>query len=324
MDWPAAVAGGSVADGVGAADARASSAANVVKEGTYNEKQAAASAAGSAGQNQGNDLLARSIESLAQYNSLAAKIRQRVELFDQQLVGTGSYFQGPVDSYLLRWELKLRVADQVSSLQQVCDGRTLWIQRQLTDKSTLERVDIKRLRAAQQNGNPSAAQPESAGTSGAPAAAPTLGSGGLSRLLRHMERSFRFTSIQPVQLGKTPMHALQGEWHPDHLIRWLPNQRAAIEAGKPADTSKLLEHLPDHVVVFLGRDDLFPYRIEYRRKSPSLVGKALGKTDEFRTLLVMEFFDVQFNPALEKSLFTFEPGDTKYVDKTQEYLKDER
>jgi hypothetical protein len=308
--------------------AHATGATSVSPQSGSTQPSPAAGGTAVANQNQGNALLAQSMASLAQYNSLAAKIRQRVELFDQQLVGTGSYCQGPVESHLLRWELKIRVGDQVTSLLQVCDGRSLWIHRQSSDKAMLEHVDMTRLRDAKRNAKVEGARQDGTATpdtvTPGTLAAPSLGSGGLSRLLMHLDRSFRFTSVQPVQLGRTPMRALRGEWEPGYLTRWLPKQRAAIEAGTPADTSKLMDHLPDHVVVFLGRDDLFPYRIEYRRKSPTLVGRALGKTDEFRTLLVMEFFDVQFNPPLEKSLFVFEPGDATKIDKTEEYLKDER
>lgn len=302
--------------------ARAVSGKNIAPPSGY--AQPAPSASGTIATNPapGNALLAQSIASLTQYNSLAAKIRQRVELFDQQLVGTGSYFQGPVESHLLHWELKIRVGEQVTSLQQVCDGRTLWMHRQIGEKVLLEKVDFARSRDGGKREGQGAGKREPASTNDS-AATPSL-DGGLTRLLKHLNRSFRFTSVQPMQLGNVPMHAVRGEWQTDYLIRWLPKQQAAIEAGKPVDTGKLADHLPDHAIVFLGRDDLFPYRIEYRRKTPTLVGKALGKTDEFRTVLVMEFFDVQFNPPLEKSLFTFEPGNLKASDKTDVYLKDER
>jgi hypothetical protein len=114
------------------------------------------------------------------------------------------------------------------------------------------------------------------------------------------------------------VHALRGQWKAEHLARWLPDQRARIEEGKPALLDKLPPALPDHVVLLLGRDDLFPYRIEYRRTATEAT--EAGETDPI--LVAIDLYDVRFDQPLDERLFEFEPGPMPWTDETDRYLRE--
>jgi hypothetical protein len=144
--------------------------------------------------------------------------------------------------------------------------------------------------------------------------------GGLPKLLGALERDFDFSAPQYGRWGKHrhTVWRLQGTWKREHLLRLLPAQQAAIRNGTAPDLTKLPEHLPDQVVLILGFDDLFPYRIEYRRSQPA---------DDEQTppvsivLLGIEFYNVQFNLTFGRTQFIYEPGEVQFTDVTDSFLQ---
>jgi len=251
-------------------------------------------------------VLQSAIRTLESRPTIKAEIRHHVNLFDKPLYGFGSYQeQRYLGKQFSRMELVIQLTGQTSSLLQVCDGRFLWTYRRLGDEPKLTRVDVDRV--MEHLGKARAAA--DTGQSMLP------GLGGLSQVLRGLNRSFDFTSAEPGQLGKEqrPVWRLVGRWKPERLIEMLPDGKKAVRNGRP-DASKLPAHVPDRVVLMLGQTDEFPYRIEYRRKGP----------EQDRALVTMQFYEVH-SPALSEAdhnrAFTYNPGDLEYSDRTQSLLK---
>jgi len=98
---------------------------------------------------QGQALARRAIAAVESQRSVYLQIRQRISMFGQQLVGTGFYqqFDEP-DRPRRRLDLKVKIADQTTSMQQVCNGRFLYIRREFGESSQLGRVDLRRIREA--------------------------------------------------------------------------------------------------------------------------------------------------------------------------------
>src|SRR3569833_777193 len=90
----------------------------------------------------GEVMLVQAIDRIERYPSITAKIRQQAEMFGMRMIGTGIYLQGPAASQCMRLEMKLQVEDEVTSLQQICDGTNLWILRRLGQQATLGRVEV--------------------------------------------------------------------------------------------------------------------------------------------------------------------------------------
>jgi hypothetical protein len=226
--------------------------------------------------------------------------------------GRGAGDEGSWDRLLIRLELRIQIGDQQSSLLQILSpptpaGHYLWTYCKLPDEERLSRVDLVRAARALDKAQPT----PGLGTEGM-----LSGLGGLPRLLRGLQAAFDFSSAEQGHFGRLPVWRLQGQWKPDRLAKILPDQKAAIEAGRPPDLVKLPEHLPDRVVLMLGQDDLFPYRIEYRRGIPL---KAGGR-DDSRALVTMELFDVKLNVPIDRNRFIYNRGTTDFSDQTESFI----
>ena len=300
--------------------------------------------ADSAPRPQAQEILQAAVRTLESRDCVSARILQQVDLFDKQLVGSGVYLQqrvgtdqwlpvqeappfaplagrgtqrvpggeGSWDRLLIRLELRIQIGDQQSSLLQILSpptpaGHYLWTYYKLPDEERLSRVDLVRAAQALDKAQPT----PGLGTEGM-----LGGLGGLPRLLRGLQAAFDFSSAEQGHIGRLPVWRLQGQWRPERLAKILPDQKAAIEAGKPPDLVKLPEHLPDRVVLMLGQDDLFPYRIEYRRGIPE---KAGGR-DDSRALVTMELFDVKLNVPIDRNRFIYNRGTTDFSDQTESFI----
>lgn len=257
-------------------------------------------------------LLRQALRTIEGCQSISARIVQEANLFDQHLVGSGIYLeQRSGGGYLMRMELKIQLGDQSSSLVQVCDGRFLWTKRNVMGSEELSRIDIAKvaegLRRAQETGR--------LGETGI-----LPGLGGLPRVIRGLLATFNFTTVESVSRGGQPVWKLAGQWKAETLAQVLPEQKAAIEEGKPVDLSKLPRQLPDQVVVFLlAREAPFLFRIEYRRATPKT---AFGSdTAESKAMVTMELRDVDINVPIDHNRFTYSPGDIEFEDRTDAFLQ---
>lgn len=264
-----------------------------------------ASVAGASSSEEPLTLLDQAIATLISHESVTAKVRQRLHLFGIDSVGTGIYLQGPARLHLRRIELKLQVEDTITVWQQVCDGEHLWTFEQLPEPDQpdrvqvkLNRVDARKIRAAMKDSEP---QPAGLGMQSAPL-------GGLPQLLESLAAAFDFYDAKPAKLGTMPAIALYGRWNDYYLDRLLPGQSEAIAAGKP-DLSKMRPQCPEQVVVYLGREDLFPYRIAYTR------------ADQEAPLMTMELYEVRINGPLDPQQFIYRPGNVAVHDDTRSYMK---
>ena len=269
----------------------------------------ASSVAGTSDSISGDALLRRVLAAADAHPSISAKVRQKVEFNGISLRGTGIYRQqGRGPGRLLRFDLELETTGgQPSTVQQICDGKNLWIFENVTDFKSLSKVDVSRLRAAR----PKASTPTAATT--------WLGLGGLPALLTNLDAAFRFGPVAESRLGDLPVWTLSGTWDKPKLLDLLPDQKVAIEAGQDVDLTKLPANLPDRVVLHVGCDDFFPYRLEYwRLERSSKDGKV---PDHDRMLVVMEFYEVQLGGAIDPREFVFRPSELQPVDRTQAFME---
>lgn len=269
----------------------------------------------------GQELVSQAAQRLLMLPGIEASTRQKVNIFGQQLVGSGNYLQlssGP--RLMLRLDIKLcNAAEDVtarsSSVQQISDGDTFWIRRSQGDENTLSRVNLRRLRDVASQVGPADVPPP-----------PTLwmALGGLPKLLAALDTHFVFDTPTATVVGQEnlPVWIIEGRWRPAILANLLPDQQAAIQAGQSADLSALPPHLPHGVTLMLGRDQvipLFPYAISYYRDAPS--DRTSDAPAARQALVTWELFDVHFRSDLDASLFDYRPSDNQQVDeRTDEYI----
>lgn len=268
--------------------------------------------AGQSEQGSADSLLEAAIEQLESRFSISSKIRFQIDLFGHEIVGSGSYLEERAKQIpQIRYDVKLQLGQRSSSLLKVCDGRYFWTFRQLGDEGKLERIDV--LRLVNELG-PEGLRVAQAGNSlgGGPALCDRLG--GLSASLRNLADAFEFNRAPDRKLGDTPMWVIEGRWKPARLAELLPDQAEAIKRGLPADTAALAPHLPDRVVLWLGKEDRFPYRIEYARRRPH-------DGTPPRSQVVMQWFEVGFDREIGPSRFQYRPPEEmEFSDRTQGLL----
>ncbi len=268
-----------------------------------------------------DDLYASMLASLESHQSIAARVRHRIDLFNHQLVGSGIYLQQSLSpgqsrgsDRLLRYELKMQVDNQVTSLQQISDGKFLWTHQNLLGKQTLQQIDLARLQRAL------AAQEKPIHTS------PTvawIALGGLPKLIKSLADWYYFESVEEGKLDRFPVLILRGQLHNFHLITMLPGQKERIEAGQKPELEKIPVQVPSRVVLMIGREDLFPYRIEWWHLTPGEKKPLTLKRPpmEDRLVLAVEFFEVQLDVPQDPRQFIYNPGESQPTDVTTNFLQ---
>lgn len=249
----------------------------------------------------GGELVASAARRLAGETSLECRLRQRIVAFGHELIGAGGYLQfGPPSQRRFRMELKLQVGNQVSSIQQICDSRRLWIRRDFPDGASLVRVDLRRVRESYDPSQPTPA-----------ASLAWLDGGGLPGLLESLSRNFRFESPQAAEADGLPVWVVQGTWAPP-----VADRKGDSAGGAKAKPSK--GPTPEKVTLTLSRDSrfpLFPYRIEYFPRATGKAGAGQGGPQS-----TIEFYDVRRLPHVDPRQFEYLPGDQEVVDGTSAYV----
>lgn len=271
-----------------------------------NAEQAADGAASS---DSGEVLVDRVLATIDAQSSIAAKVRHRVELLGRPLIGTGIYLQqGRGAERTFRLELQLRTVLYTSRVRHVCDAKHLWIAEELDGNKSLTVVDMVRLRGA---------RPKSQGA--VPLQPALFALAGLPKLLSSLQATFVFERVVESRLDELRVWSIEGKWNPAKLIQLLPEQKEAIESGGVVDLSGLAPNLPHRVVLHVGCDDLFPYRIEYWRTAPADSDEE--SSGRARLMLVMELYEVQLGARIDPVQFEFAPDNkVSPVDHTQEFL----
>jgi hypothetical protein len=256
----------------------------------------------------GEVLVDRVIAAASAQTSISAKLRHRVELLGRPILGTGLYLQqgrGAATSFRLEAEFRTKLFPRRQ--WQISDGTRLWIVDELDGAKNLTMVDVARLHRA---------QPKSPGTAPPPGLSAL---GGLGRLLENLQAAFVFHDVVESRLDDLAVLSIEGAWTRPRLIQLLPDQKATIESGGPVDLMPLAPNLPHRVVLHVGCDDLFPYRIEYWRSvrdkdEPQDTGRE-------QLLLVMEMYEVQLGAQIDPANFAFQPGkEITPIDRTEEFM----
>ena len=243
--------------------------------------------------------------------SISARIRQQIQLLGHQLVGAGTYEQvGRPDQRRFRLELRLPIGDQMGSFARIQTSKYLWLSEELPDRATLLQIDVDIVRQALAQRR--SAAPRVGG--GSPMAMPLEG---LPKLLSSLNDAFQFAAPRPGNLDQLNVWQLQGTWKPAALAEYATDQKDRILAGESPNWNALPAQLPDRVVLTLGQDDLFPYRIEYLRQPPTKKGEAAGVS---QTLATLEFFEVRIGGQIAAERFVFQPGQRPFTPGTEAYL----
>ncbi len=237
----------------------------------------------------GDALVAGVLARLERWPNLAARYRQSVRVGEELQSGVGEYWQeGVGNTRRTCWQWQTLIDGRQAVFAQVYDkDGHLWTDVDFPDVAADLRRNVTRVNVGSLRRDLALAV-NAAGQGGAGQSAEELellASGGLSQLVAELRRSFSFGSPSLETLDGKSLIAVVGRWRPEALKRqW--------QSLSPDDPSGWPSHLPHHVVVKIGRDDFFPYAIEYRRASDAVaIASVTGVSDP---LARFEFFDVRW------------------------------
>ncbi len=266
--------------------------------------------------NRGDRMVEEAIERLGSYHSIQAKLRQQVNLFDNTLVGTGGYRQlnlGP--DLLMRMELKIQLENRAASFQQIYDGRFLWsfvdspnVEELGSFRKRLSRIDMDVVRKTLGPGNHSTGRV----TMG------SFGAGGIPGLLTEVARSFKFEPPLAGILHGVDVWIVTGTWRPSRLRQILRREDDEEEAKDPVD--RIPPQMPHQVHLVFGRNDLFPYRFEYRRKVADADSTGIVVKASTREIATLELFEVQIDAKIDATDFVQQQGNLPVEDATEQFL----
>ena len=260
----------------------------------------------------GRALIQQAARNLAAQPALEAQMRQTVALFDQYLVGKGSYRQWIVGGdKMFRLELNLGTK---TSLLQVCDGTTLWEKRILGTSEECGYLTVRHIREAIEKSGRVSADPG------------LLAIGGLDQLLRGLSKTFEFEDPVAQRIGKAefPVWEIRGSWKPNQVA----DQPMEDDTTDPVESSVLAEHLPHAVVITLGRDQqlpLFPYRVEYLRRIPTSDPPPPAQSaspTQYRRIATIQLYEVQRYASMDSRHFRFQiDKEAPVVDMSNRYMR---
>ena len=277
----------------------------------------------------GEQLLLTALAKLEQRGSMTARIRHQAHFGNREFFGQGTYRQqGRGENRKVKWLLESQRDGLAATLLQVSDGRYLWTDRRLPSGRRIDRVDLWQLRRKFGTAVPNRQQLAPGQASWAPIH-PDLSTsfGGVAMLLGSLRDCFDFTAPQLFSMGATPVYAVIGRWRPDVLADLMAAETGASENRRSADevlnSLTLPERLPHHVLVLVGRDDAFPYVVEYRGRARDL---GADLTDLFQPaelpLARLEFTEVQFDAPIDNREFDYDPPvDPDWTDNTASFLR---
>ena len=258
-------------------------------------------------------LLDAAIKKVAALKSVSAKITQKVEMLDQKFSVSGSYLKAP--DYRVALNLKVTgLADAAGTMLQVCDGQTLWDYQQILDAQYYRKVDVGQVFEKLKSSELDADLKTAIFTQ--------LGFAGPEALLVGLRKNVRFDQKETVTTDGKDYLVLKGAWkNRDGLLG--PNQQPL------PPTVKLPPYIPSLVVLTIGKDDGWPYKLRLVGQAQSMLmdtrkigpdGRPIGARSSIqeapRTVIELTYTEVKLNPDLKIEDFVFQAPPGARVDDT--------
>jgi hypothetical protein len=208
-----------------------------------------------------NQLVLRAVQQAVWGPSVHSIVKQRSELGEFQLVGEGEYWAAGQGTGQMKMTMQLMAGELQTNMIQVSDGRLVWTSTSDDEPPRRVFLDEVRRELGSMARNPS----------GHPQAALYLAIGGHAEMLRCLYYRYRWFK---VWAGKDEKGT--NVWQ---LVGTLRTEAPSIASYTIVDSYYIQQspppELPTDVRLTLDRDDklpLFPYKVEYFRREPSLDG----------------------------------------------------
>jgi outer membrane lipoprotein-sorting protein len=248
-------------------------------------------------------LIDESKAKIAKLQSCAADLEETVDMLNQHFTIKGRYLKAP--QYRVYFRLTLAgLPDTTGTTLQVCDGETLWDYQSVLDQQVYHKVSIKPVMERLDSPELDAKLKEQAKEG--------MGFAGPETLLAGLRRLFRFDQEkEEAKLGDKAVWIVRGKWKSRQgLGDRGPRQVPAIGLLPP--------YIPGLAILYLGKDDGFPYKLILRGQPPTKMedtrkegpdGRKIGSLNSIQsvepTIITMVYTDVKLNPTLNVDEFVF-------------------
>jgi outer membrane lipoprotein-sorting protein len=258
---------------------------------------------------------------VAKLKSCSADLEEKVDMLNQRhLTLTGRYLKAP--QYRVYFRLAVSGLPETSGTTlQVCDGETLWDYQAILEQQGYHKFSIKpvmeRLNSPELDVKIREQIKEG------------LGFAGPETLLSGVRRVFRFEQDKEEgKLGEKPVWILRGVWRRESRQGLTgPDQRQVSSTGM------LPPYIPGLAVLYLGKDDGFPYKLELRGQKPTVLfdtrkrgpdGRPIGSRSSIESVeptnITLEYTNVKLNPELNLDEFAFQAHSAASVEDGTEMI----
>jgi outer membrane lipoprotein-sorting protein len=258
------------------------------------------------------------MKAVAKLESVDAELVQSVEMLEQKFQIQGRYVKAPRDRFYLKLEL-VGLPDSSGTMLQVCDGTSFWEYQKVFENQLYRRLDAGAILAKLRESELDDSFREIVLTQ--------LGFGGPDVLLKGLRKTIRFNQKEKGMLGDRPVWILRGNW---------TNYDGLLPNAQPLPTiARLPSYVPSLVSVYLGADDMWPYKVTLVSQRPSLMfedtrpigpdGKRIGPLKNVQkpllTRIELNYSNVKLNGPVAETLFVFQaPAGSPVEDRTREIL----
>lgn len=213
----------------------------------------------------------KALAAFAEHQSVEATLVESILISEQPLKMTGRYLEQKEKS---RLELQIKLTGNAEgSLLEVVDGDVLWNQTTIGESRQVTLRNLKQISAAL------AELPVQTASNGL-----DLGLGGLSGLMRSLERTMDFSQ----QRTDGEFIIVQGRWKSEFLANW-----------QTGDSKELPQYVPDTLRISFDGQTLFPRRLLYLKRVPD--------KDALRPFVKLEFQNVKLDGEIDEAEFEFTP-----------------
>lgn len=237
-----------------------------------------------------------------------ARLNQYIDLFGQRFVAQGTYVQQASPRGLrIRWDWQSTIGDRIAHVQQISDGRFLWVASDLVDAPVLERVDLDRLRGPRGTS-------AYAATHAPLSAERDVAALGVPRLLENILHFYRLAPLRSAQLEGRPVWVVEGQWK--------AAEDGTAAEGRRRDRDGKASHLPNYLRIIIHQEDRILRRIEYLHVQTDRRSRSADPSQPtYRTLAVIDFVESSFPQHLEEGLFDFPTGGDEVVDRSHPLMR---
>jgi outer membrane lipoprotein-sorting protein len=248
-------------------------------------------------------LIDESKAKIAKLQSCAADLEETVDMLNQHFTIKGRYLKAPQQRVYFRLTLA-GLPDTTGTTLQVCDGETLWDYQSILDQQVYHKLSIKPVMERLDSPDLDAKLKEQAKEG--------MGFAGPETLLAGLRRLFRFDQEkEEAKLGDKAVWIVRGKWKSRQGLGDRTRQVPAIGLLPP--------YIPGLAILYLGKDDGFPYKLILRGQPPTKLldtrkegpdGRKIGSLNSIQsvdpTIITMVYTDVKLNPTLNIDEFVFQ------------------